>query len=1043
MKRLILSILIILLSLAGFSQPADGTYGNVAFNSRAHAWFRATGWSISDPNSHILVWFNGDGSNTSTFSTYANESPSTILNAGQWNGITNLPTGGTAKWLIFVMGNMGTTTQAETDIAYFFQTLLGNAYDTTNGKTRLHIGGFSGGPGRMWAYLRNWAGVTSPYRGLFSTTISISCASIFDDLNPVAVGKRHYVWYGDPAGDGNSGTPPSTSLFIYNNGMSLVPANTEKRFRYTIGGTHGNSTVGIYNDPLTCLAVTGTDTITNRYLWMIYAYSSPGTNVGPTANAGPDQVVVLPTSFGTLNGTGSTDPDGSISTYAWTKISGPTGGTITSPAGSTTTVTSLIQGVYSYRLVVTDNGGLSDDDTVLVTVTNGVASSNLLTIDTRTYFWPWTGQERPELLFDGLLDKKMDEDGFTTFSAPMKFIVELKDSVYENLKLRFWNGFGQTQQWDIDFCDSNRASKGHYTFTGASLPFMGWYTMYGIPDTITTPIRYVMFNCTSAQTDVREIEIYGDRVVKASTIIPTTITPTILTDPGRLHIGGSSLGGKDTLYMQLASGLALYPAFRAPTNMFVWNHDETKPYATQDIEMDKFGDMDKSGLRFFKRKGAEVMLYVNGASLSGGSRPDLTSSSGYNALTGLNNFKDILKGTDSTLVASWTNSARTYKALTALWGRNTTPNTSGYNIFGTNSPDLTRGQNKVRVVEMENEPDKTWLGVTGYHSPEVLWAKYKRIYDSVKNADPTMLAYSGALLSADSAKLKAIHIINYWYTGSKTSDPFDGICFNQYISNTYGGQPQGGTASAVSPEQFQVKERMIAYGKLRDRIFPGKGFRWTEIGYTANESDYNVVEVPGIPDSIGAASFMIRTQERAFMVPNVLERMYNYFHTSDGSGVFNGMKMVVELFDPTFGNYIGSRRLPIWFMYATRVNALNDYKGYSTIVTDGDSTSINVVYRDHVSDVTKRVYSVWLGSYSGATQSNYVLNVGGATTATLVTFQHNNETGIQTNLPITSNTVTIPQVNEIVQYVVISTSIITPPVNKISKPNGVRWNIIQ
>ena len=51
-------------------------------------------------------------------------------------------------------------------------------------------------------------------------------------------------------------------------------------------------------------------------------------NISPTANAGTDQSITLPTSTVSLSGSG-TDPDGTISAYSWTKISGPASGTIT------------------------------------------------------------------------------------------------------------------------------------------------------------------------------------------------------------------------------------------------------------------------------------------------------------------------------------------------------------------------------------------------------------------------------------------------------------------------------------------------------------------------------------------------------------------------------------------------------------------------------------------------------------------------------------------------------------------------------------------
>lgn len=43
----------------------------------------------------------------------------------------------------------------------------------------------------------------------------------------------------------------------------------------------------------------------------------------PKSNAGLDQVITLPTDSVLLDGTTSSDPDGMISEWLWTKISGP------------------------------------------------------------------------------------------------------------------------------------------------------------------------------------------------------------------------------------------------------------------------------------------------------------------------------------------------------------------------------------------------------------------------------------------------------------------------------------------------------------------------------------------------------------------------------------------------------------------------------------------------------------------------------------------------------------------------------------------------
>ncbi|MEP7231876.1 MAG: T9SS type A sorting domain-containing protein, partial [Ginsengibacter sp.] len=89
-------------------------------------------------------------------------------------------------------------------------------------------------------------------------------------------------------------------------------------------------------------------------------------NIPPVANAGADKTITLPTNSVSVIGTG-TDADGTISNYLWSKISGPSA-TITTATSATTTITSLVQGVYLFELKVTDNQGATAKDTMQVTV---------------------------------------------------------------------------------------------------------------------------------------------------------------------------------------------------------------------------------------------------------------------------------------------------------------------------------------------------------------------------------------------------------------------------------------------------------------------------------------------------------------------------------------------------------------------------------------------------------------------------------------------------------------------------------------------------
>ncbi len=94
------------------------------------------------------------------------------------------------------------------------------------------------------------------------------------------------------------------------------------------------------------------------------------TNHPPIANAGPDQVITLPTNTITLNGTASFDPDNNITGYAWAKISGSSAFNITNTNAVQTAVTNLVQGIYQFELKVTDATMLFSKDTVQVTVKN-------------------------------------------------------------------------------------------------------------------------------------------------------------------------------------------------------------------------------------------------------------------------------------------------------------------------------------------------------------------------------------------------------------------------------------------------------------------------------------------------------------------------------------------------------------------------------------------------------------------------------------------------------------------------------------------------
>lgn len=150
-----------------------------------------------------------------------------------------------------------------------------------------------------------------------------------------------------------SGSPTTrTQAFA----IPAVPAGTYGLYVKVVDPTN-------YTRPMR-LAITPAQSDTSYFLANINL--SGGTNQNPVANAGPNQSITA--SSTTLTSTGSSDADGTIASFLWTRVSGPNTPTIVTPTGATTSVTGLIAGTYVFNLTVTDDDGATGSDQVQITV---------------------------------------------------------------------------------------------------------------------------------------------------------------------------------------------------------------------------------------------------------------------------------------------------------------------------------------------------------------------------------------------------------------------------------------------------------------------------------------------------------------------------------------------------------------------------------------------------------------------------------------------------------------------------------------------------
>lgn len=108
--------------------------------------------------------------------------------------------------------------------------------------------------------------------------------------------------------------------------------------------------------------------------------SSTNPNGGdPIADAGLDRVVVLPQSSVVLDG--SATDNGTVDSYQWSQVSGPSTATLSGETTEDLTATNLVEGVYVFQLAVTDNELNTDTNNATVQVVSasggGVTSGEL------------------------------------------------------------------------------------------------------------------------------------------------------------------------------------------------------------------------------------------------------------------------------------------------------------------------------------------------------------------------------------------------------------------------------------------------------------------------------------------------------------------------------------------------------------------------------------------------------------------------------------------------------------------------------------------
>jgi len=633
-------------------------------------------------------------------------------------------------------------------------------------------------------------------------------------------------------------------------------------------------------------------------------------------------------------------------------------------------------------------------------------------------------------LFDGDTLTRMNLNGIDmdAFVIPFSSFIVL-DSNYTKLQVKYFDGGGSGTTLTLNFYDANKTLVGTKTLTTES--YLTWITDNNIDTTIS--VRFVEVAASTISnfnSGIYELKLYGVAGSAAASIYSgTTITP--IADLGKWAHGANVIDDKLETYQIGSPSTKLLDkvakSLRVNYETMRWDYipdGYDGELAAQPLWLGRFG-IDHIKTRVVDQVTAGRFKASLTWAASQGSIKHLNSTQGHDTLNNYvffgsqpeNKYMDAV-GADSTDPNSWDGAAELIYKLVSFYGSNASANISGITVKGGTS---TRGQNGFRVFEIGNEI--TFDNQPRWHSPKVYYTMMKKIYDRAKIADPNCKIYLGATTYMHNDYWKGLYFYHYWTYGVGATIPFDGICMNLYLNNDYDGQGTSGSAYAIPPENWKLRERLIALKAQFDNMFPNRPVRWTESGFnTTDASPWGVPVISGKTRDQTSGDWLLRSKAIAQTV-RLIEEHDIYSFNNLGGYSFDSMALVRDTF--VLGAYLGSRLYEKGYAAANMVTVEADggYNWFSTVIANGDSTGVWCTKLDHSSDATKKLYKVWKGTQSNSTTSSYVVNVGGtATSATLYTTNYSSFSPTSSSLSITSGNVTVPTVSEKMQWIEVTYS---------------------
>ncbi len=424
-RRIFLALFIIIISLNLPAQVQTARYISTNPKSNAYYEYLPQGY---DPNGTtkypLIVFIHGMGElGAGTSSTIQ-----AVLNNGTprqiYQGV--FPTSFTVNGVVtrpIVISPQFTEWPWASDI----NTLLD--YLVTNYKVdikRIYLTGLSMGGGVIWDYVN----FSAAYANRIAAIVPI-CGASWPNQNGanIIAAANIAIWATHNDGDPTVTVNNTINFVNYVNAAPIAPTPLAKKTIFS--STSHDAWSRTYD-------LNFKENNLNVYEWMLGFSKNAVTNLAPIVNAGANQSLPYLTSSATLTGTVS-DADGTITSFVWTKVSGPTGGTINSPNSLSTSITGLNSGTYIFRLTATDNGNASGYADVTITVNSNnqgpwvnAGSNQTITLPVNSVTLSGSATDPDGTVSSYLWSKQTGPAGgtITSPSSPVTNVTGLNQGVY-------------------------------------------------------------------------------------------------------------------------------------------------------------------------------------------------------------------------------------------------------------------------------------------------------------------------------------------------------------------------------------------------------------------------------------------------------------------------------------------------------------------------------------------------------------------------------------------------------------------------------------